>query len=316
MPALPTLRRAMAALALVAVSATASATPDFVGKPSDVYEGYVAINGPRADVPVGALWIDDFGPHGAGAGSDNLETVRGLSGITISKDFELKLTAGLLEFLGIAPGLRKNFVARFGDLSIVRVKDLTRLQGPASEPRIIEAIKAGTVSITSGSDLSLDLDKRNLNSPFATRLDSGKRGSFGIEGRDMFIAFKVASLEEIRSRPVLLDLEKTRGEVAVDGALIAVGGASCSAPDSCKVSWSAVQEDSKPSSVEHKTDRRQPLLVPVADGLGGLFTAAEVEVVLSCEVAKSEGCGRNPKLRATLIGTRSIELKQPSAKGW
>jgi hypothetical protein len=52
------------------VAACVEAAPDFAPNPKQAYQGFVAINPPRADVPVGALWINNYGPTGDAAGSD------------------------------------------------------------------------------------------------------------------------------------------------------------------------------------------------------------------------------------------------------
>lgn len=156
-------------------------------KPSNVYEDYVALEMPRADVPVGALWVQDYGPSGEGAAADNLVTERSLTQVTISTDLQLSLTAGILNLFGLDPSLKNRLQARFGDLSVVRVKDMSKLSGPASETRIYEAIKVGSITITTDNELGLRLETRVLgqNLPVVGRSDNGRRKSFSIDGKDI-----------------------------------------------------------------------------------------------------------------------------------
>ncbi len=128
--------RALIIAGVLVSAAPASAMPDFMPKPSEVYEGYVALEMPRTELPVGALWVQGYGPSGDGAAADNLMTERSLSHVTINSDLQLGLTAGILNLFGLDPSYRNKLSARFGDLSIVRVKDMSKLSGPASEPRI------------------------------------------------------------------------------------------------------------------------------------------------------------------------------------
>jgi hypothetical protein len=195
--------------------------PNFVPKPSEVYEGYVALEMPRTEVPVGALWVQDYGPSGEGAAGDNLVTERSLSQITINADLHFGLTAGILNLFGLDPSYRNKVSARFGDLSIVRVRDMTKLFGPASEPRIYEAIRAGSVTISTDNEVGLDLETRALgrNLPVVGRSDNGRRRSFSIDGKDMFIAFRVASQEVVKSA-----VEKVRFERLEAGWVGTVGG--------------------------------------------------------------------------------------------
>jgi hypothetical protein len=80
------MRRLLVA-ALLAGCTPAFALPDFVPEPGDVYEGYVALEMPRAEVPVGALRVQDYGPSGAGAAADNLVTERSLSQVRSAASF-------------------------------------------------------------------------------------------------------------------------------------------------------------------------------------------------------------------------------------
>lgn len=131
------------------------ASPNFAPNPRRAFDGFVAINPPRADVPVGALWINGYGPTGDGAAKENLETVRSISSLSIDKNLQLSLNLGILDLLGIDPEARDHYVARFSDISILRVKDLSKLTGVKGEPRIIEALKAGTVTVSSDTDVGL-----------------------------------------------------------------------------------------------------------------------------------------------------------------
>ena len=146
-----TRRHAVAVATLLAVASPGRSHPDFIPNPHQTFEGFVSINAPRPDVPVGALWIQGYGPTGEAASPDNVETVRSLNGVTIDKNLQLSASAGLLSLFGIDPRLRDHFTAHFTDLTLVRVKDPSKLSGPAGEPRILEALKAGGITISSDS---------------------------------------------------------------------------------------------------------------------------------------------------------------------
>lgn len=303
--------------------AQAAGVPAFVPKPSAIYDGFVAINGPRADVPVGALWIDGYGPHGEGGKPDNLETVRGLSGIAISRDLELSLTAGLLDLLGIDPALRKHFQARFSELSIVRVKDVSRLSGPVGEPRIIEAMKAASILITSEQDFGLDLEKRSLATPFAGTLDSGSKRGFTIEGREMFIAMRVAKSRASRSEPTLLKFERS-GELWAGDAhgLSVIARIHRCTPESnsaCrpKAEWGIYAAGTVPANAPAlSTDLRHTLPMPRSDGHGGLYTSAELNLLPPCRERRAESCGSEWRAWLSLVGDRMEDTSKPRAPRW
>lgn len=340
--------------ALLAGAAPAFAMPDFIPKPAEAYEGYVALEMPRADVPVGALWVQNFGPSGEGASPDNLVTERSLSQVTISSDLQLGLTVGILKFFGLDPSYRNRLSARFGDLSIVRVKDMAKLSGPSSEPRIYEAVRAGTITITTDNDIGLKLETRaaGQNLPVVGRSDNGSRRSFSMDGRDMFIAFRVASQEEVRGALDEVRLRMGDGGWAgtINGrdfviqseGLCAEGGSAERAtlpistpaeavsggvpPNSRDLTLPAViarpEQAERPASSEGRSPSF-PLRVPVSDGKGGLL----VEAVVQTSEKKSRAGNDAPTLctssaaasiKATvqLVGRRLQAFRNPKAPRW
>src|SRR5690348_12347357 len=105
----------------------AVAAPSFAPSPRQAFEGFAGINPPRADVPLGALWIDAYGPTGEPAATENIEPVRSLNGLTIDKNLQLSLSFALFDLLGSGPKARGHYSARFTDLWIIRVRNLTKL---------------------------------------------------------------------------------------------------------------------------------------------------------------------------------------------
>lgn len=326
------MRRLLPLTALVGVSlhSAAPASPAFVPSPKQAFDGFVAINAPRPDVPVGALWIDGYGPVGAAAGPDNLETVRSLNGMTIDKGFQVNLSLGLLQLLGIDPRFRDRLTARFTDLAIVRVKDIAKLAGPKGEPRIIEAIKAASIVVSSDGELGLNGRSVGWNvQDIDGQGTSGRTRSFSIEGRDMFIAIRVATHELVRGPEQELDLHPAAArdlattledyEVRVrDGACDASLSGPCPSP-----SFSIVKLSTHPAEAptEHVAaaedgDSQLSLPVPVADDRGGLFDAVRLRWIPACAVRKADGCRKRPRLFTQFIGTRLTEVKRPQAHDW
>jgi hypothetical protein len=317
--------RALLALTLAAamLPACATAAPEFAPNPRQAFEGFVAINPPRGDVPVGALWINGFGPTGDGADKDNLATDRSLSALTIDKNLQLSLSAGLLQLFGIDPRARDHYVARFTDLSLVRVKDVSKLSGPRGEPRIIEALKAGSVTISSDSAIGLS----GQNSPWQ-RKDVEASGTadrshlYSIEARDMFIAIHVATPELTRSGERLLKISEDGGSARLDDYLVVVRPGHCEAPSTCPpelgIEKISTQMPASLATVQVGADGRLevPLPVPASDGNGGLFTKVALRWIAPCSEVKADGCGRQPRLSAHYEGTRLQDVAEVKGKGW
>lgn len=81
----------------ILLGSAAGAAPEFAPNPRQSFEGFAAVNPPRAEVPVGALWINGYGPTGGGASKDNLETVRSLNSLTMDKNLQISLNVSLLD---------------------------------------------------------------------------------------------------------------------------------------------------------------------------------------------------------------------------
>lgn len=325
-------RRCLAALSAgtMLMAVPAAGAPPFVPSPRQAFEGFVAINAPRPEVPVGALWIDGYGPTGEGASADNLETVRSLNAVTMDRALQLSLTAGLFSLLGIEPRLRDRHTARFTDLTIVRVRDVSRLTGPRGEPRIIEAIKAGSVTVSTDGEIGLNArilgwEPRDIEGS----ADNARTRNYAIEGRDLFVAIRVATPTLVSGKDRLLDVAGTGSGDAIakmDRYLIAVRGSSCapSANLHCSpASYGVIKLNSYPVAAPAEQivasaegESRLPLPIPVADENGGLFDAVTVRWIAPCAVRKVEHCRKKPRLLARFVGVRLQDLRSPEAKGW
>lgn len=312
------------------VAIPAAGAPSFVPSPRQAFEGFVAINAPRPEVPVGALWIDGYGPTGEPASPDNLETVRSLNAVAIDRGFQLSLTVGLFNLLGIEPRLRDRYTARFTDLTIVRVKDVSRLSGPKGEPRIIEALKAGSVIVSTEGEMGLSgrtigWQSREIEATTA----NGRTRNYGIEGRDLFVAIRIATPKLVLSEVRELDINRigtNEANARIDDYLIIVRGSSCSPPAEqpcAPESFGVTKLNSFPASAPAEqvvakgdSEVRLSLPVPIADDKGGLFDTLAVRWIAACAVRKVEFCGRAPRLLTRFEGMRLEDLKTADGRDW
>lgn len=320
--------------ALFAYSVIASvplgAAPTFVPSPRQAFDGFVAVNAPRPEVPVGALWIDGFGPTGEGASADNLETVRSLNGMTIDKGLQLALTAGIFGLLGIEPRLRDRYTARFTELTIVRVKDVSRLAGPKGEPRIIEALKAASIVVSTDTEVGLN-GRGNAGALRAVDVSTtnARTRNYAIEGRDLFVAIRVATPTLVSGKERMLEVVGDSGKEAkarINDYLIVIPTTQCPPPGeqhSCPASYGITKLNTFPASappeqVSANSDAETKVLlpVPVADDDGGLFDALMLRWIAPCSVRKADHCRKEPRLLVRFVGLRLEDLKSPDAKNW
>lgn len=312
---------------LIALSVAADAAPDFIPKPSQAYEGFVALNPPRADVPIGALWIDGYGPTGEPAAAANLETVRSLNGLTIDRILQINLSAGLFDLIGIDPRLRDQYSARFTDLSIVRVRDVGGLSGAPGEPRILEALKAGSVTVSTNGEIGLNgrtigFEARDVDGTGTT----GRTRLRIIEGRDLFVAVRIAKLDRVTAKEKTIKLSRVGPGLAtvdVDTYRIFVKQNCNPANDSmlkCDDASVAVQKLSTHHAIAAPVF--QPLIsgavtltlpVPRSDERGGLYSHIIVRLPENCRTSHLAGCWQ---FTVQYAGERLQDLPRAHAKGW
>jgi hypothetical protein len=308
---------------------------------SDIFEDYTALSEPRADVPVGSLWVQDFGPFGEGAAADNLLTVRSVSGLSLSREQNLRLTLGLLSFLNIDPALRSQVSARFSDITIVRVKEVAKLSGPSGEPRIYEALKAGTVTVTLNNDIgtSLGTGYGAIPLPATGRAEAGRKRSFTLEGRDLFIAYRVVTPKIVSGKEQAVILRDGPVDLEAGDYRLAISAeepARCDCTDSavdCIAKAEVPVELSKPNgsaageSVARATLRNgvvttMILPMPISDRAGGVFTSLTATMSLMPLKRNDQGgtcqaaAGRKPKVIVAFHGERLETVKAPRARGW
>jgi len=345
------LTAAAVALGSVTVAERAMAEEQrFVPHPKEAYADFAPLREPRANVPVGALWVQGYGPHGEGAAADNLETIRGVNSLTMGRNLQVSLTLGLLNFLGIDPGLRNQITARFSDLSIVRVKDLTKLTGPAGEPRIYEALRAGSITITTDSNLSLNLNVLGgaQGLPVTGRGGGGRTRTYTLDARDMFIGMRVVTPTAVTMHRREINLGRSGAGVArLDEYQVSVDAASLKAcieqansPEAvgvCTQEQKAEIRLSRPSSgnalaissIDVPIDASAwparvsvPLPVPLSDDRGGLLTSLQVDLSISVRERRSERGVRQFELTrdsqaiVALKGSRLATAEPPDGWNW
>ena len=315
-------------LALI-LSATADAAPRFIPSPKQAFDEFTALNAPRPDVPVGALWIDGYGPTGPAASPDNLETVRSLNGMTIDNNLQLSLTAGLFDLIGIEPRLRDHYSARFQDLTIVKVKDALKLTGPQGEPRIVEAIKAGSISVNSDGEFGLNAHAGFQIQKVDGTTTNARTRSYGIEGHDLFIAIRVATLKIARSEERDVALAPRGADLVgrINDFEIVLRREGCAGFADVKCSGAVTAgvvklsswPEPKPSgfvTLDAQSGAVLSLPVPIADGSGGLFDLLAIRWIPPCAARRQSGCRRGDRLSFHYEGRRLDELEKPKMVRW
>lgn len=283
-------------------------TPNF----SHAFGRFAALHELRSSVPVGALWIPGHGPYGEGASPENLVTEPGLKEITIDNNLQATLTAGFLKFLDLDPSYRSKVTARFGDLSIVRVKDMSKLAGPSGEPRIYAALKAATITITVTQDLGLDIEAKLAGSDLnvVAKGTAGRARTFTIDGKDMFLAIQVATFAEAQSDAKTVQMRGGQpATLELDGVAVALTWVAGTAD--CEVR--AAIGDGTAAALKPGAAEALALAVPVAHD-GQLYTGVELSYSGAGSMADKDCEGRivgaltGPQLRYEKVETGDWRL--------
>lgn len=177
---------------------------------SDPLTGYQIMDNPRSSVPLGAIWINNFGPNGNGIDATDIEQIRGIESYTYTSQINADMTAKLANMLGISGNIAKRVSLTLQGIEIYRVKDIFLSTAVAGENILYEAVKVQkiTAESTSGGIAEISSQLQSKGIPFVIDIggSGGQRAS--IDGSNLFIAFKVISF---------VQLDYGRNNVLIDG---------------------------------------------------------------------------------------------------
>ena len=138
----------------------------------------------------------------------------------------------------------------------------------------------------------------------------------------MFIAVHVATPELTQSDEKALKLSEDGGSARLDDYLIVIRPGHCSEAAKCKPELGIEKINTqmpaslKTTPMDSTNGLELPLPVPMSDGKGGLFTNMVLHWIAPCGEAKTEGCGRQPRLSAHYEGTRLQDVDAVKGHGW
>ena len=162
-----------------------------------LFGGYTVLEIPTNEVPLGATWLQGYGPTGEGTGPDNIATESGLTAVTSSREQQRNVGLRAAPFVTINPSSRTRAAVNFSDVTIHRVKDLAALGFKPGESRIYEALRAGrlNVQVEQGSRSEVSGGARQFPVDLSGELSTQKQSNVGVEGNNLFVAYKVITAE-------------------------------------------------------------------------------------------------------------------------
>ena len=281
-----------------------TARPAFIPAPQRVFAHFQALPRPARNLAVGALWIDGHGAFGPGAGADNLETQQGISGVTTDNGLAASLSLGFLQYLDLDPSLQSKVMVRLNDVTLVQVKDMAKLDGPKEQPRVYEALRVGSATITANNEVGVAIEARasERGLPVFAHGSSGRQSTFSIEAKDVYLAVHVAMSRAVSSRPITLRVEAQPQSARLNGLTVLASG---DATSPCEHATLSATKGAGVALVSTQVDLRVSaelmLATPVGDK-GKLFDRLSIEPV-------SESSGQCA-VRLALKGTELVSVSK------
>jgi hypothetical protein len=188
-------------------------------------------------------------------------------------------------------------MVRLNDVTLVQVKDMRKLEGPRGQPRVYEALRVGSATITAARDVGLAIEARATKQglPVFGRGSSGQRSTFSIEAKDVYLAVHIATTIAVSSPSVRMRLRSQPQSVQLTGLSVQVsddGAVACE-----KVELSATKGIGvaiAPVEFDPRVPIELKLGVPIADN-AVLFERLSIKP----DAVTSGQCG----IRITLEGT-------------
>ena len=170
--------------------------PDIGGNP---LAGYKSMSNPRSSVPVGAVWIQNSGPNGDSAESDNLQVDKGISSLSYTANSNPSLVLGLAEYFGLSANQTQDLVVTLKNIETTRVRDVFRLNVSPGQNILYEALKAESISFTiksvAGANLGSNFEARGV--PVTAKISGGNSTTVTIDGSGLYLAYRVMKFQHL-----------------------------------------------------------------------------------------------------------------------
>lgn len=169
---------------------------------TNILSGFQLLSAPRSDIAIGAEWIENVGPQGAGLDQDKLFVVSSLTAadFNTNSQFEAGLAAKLAAKIGFNTGggsaVRRVF--RFERAEIVRVRDIAALRMGDDVQYVWEGIRLQNFSVVdsnaSGARAALTLALPAASVNISGETGGGTSNEVTVSGAGLYVAYRVIKL--------------------------------------------------------------------------------------------------------------------------
>jgi hypothetical protein len=172
--------------------------------------GYKVMDNPRSFVPVGAIWINNYGPNGIGVADENIEIVEGVDRYSFNSSTNAEATLSVARMVGLSSRNAKNIDVIIEGLQMYRVRDIFSLGVTSGQNVLYEAVKAKSIKIDLSGQLGADvralLQAKGI--PYNVFVRGNNKESITIDSSNLFFAYRVVGF---------VYLDHSRFNVLVDG---------------------------------------------------------------------------------------------------
>lgn len=161
-----------------------------------ILDGFKVMNLPRQNVSLGAEWINEVGPNGQGATTENIIANQSISEYQLDKTIKTNLNLAFLKYLGLSGNYSQSSQVLFKDLKIYTIKDISNLSISSGQSILYEAIKADSIFIKIDKDLDGEVkvklveNIKEIDVNFNGNIENGVT----IKGDKLFLAYRVFTL--------------------------------------------------------------------------------------------------------------------------
>jgi len=164
-------------------------------------DGFEVLDLPRSSIPIGARWRHGVGPDGPGAPRSELERIESAANLSSNRELAQGVEFAVTSYLGIEVEARMAVSVEFSGLTIERLASLNNALSAGSAV-LYEGLKAARIKVSydAGFDASIQANAAARGIPVIASSDTATRRSLTLDGKDLFLAYRVVKMGEGRVR--------------------------------------------------------------------------------------------------------------------
>jgi hypothetical protein len=161
-----------------------------------VPKGFQALTVPRADIPIGAIWMEGVGPDGAGQPEENRVRTQSVASLESDRSLSAGVEAAIARYLKLTGSGSERVKISLTSLTIERVKSLANVELGSGQGLLYEGLRAGRITLTykSTMEASVRAAASEQNLPITASVGGNAENTLVLDGSGLFIGYRVVRL--------------------------------------------------------------------------------------------------------------------------